>query len=767
MKQEENEQKNSSSKSMLRTALLNWYPFQNGKRALLVGSNTRPLHNLLERYFNTVDIVDAGDCQFGHLRIPCGAGYDCIVAADLVEMSKNVRELLRQLYDMLTDDGVLLLAFRNRFGLKYLCGGTDKYSETPFATLQPAGRGQRLYARREMEAMLCDAGFAEPRCYFMMPDADYVQAVYTEDYLPNDSIRDRVFPFDLHDSPLVAWEGDLYDDMVREGTLPYTANVYLEECRKPGASIPGKQVVYAALSTDRGTEHGFATVLYSDRTACKLPLGPEGLRPLEYLCNNMEILKTRGILTVEHEMTDDGIIMPLVQEEGLLHFLRRQLPDNPDVFLSVFDRIYQDVLQSSPVSAEQPKNLSEIWGAENEKLAPVLETAWIDMIPYNAFWADGRIRYYDQEFVVQNCPAKYVLFRALRYTWLHIPEVESVLSLELVKERFGLTELWDGFQHREDLFVAKNRNYNDFKEIYDHAWPDRVAMAQRREALGPFALLRTVHAVQMELLKELDRVCKENDLKYMAIHGTLLGAVRHHGFIPWDDDVDIAMPREDYDKLLALGNGILSTGFFLQTPRNNYGCFYGGYCKLRRDGTAALEPQNQNKAWNNCHQGIWIDIFPLDNCPENIERQKRVQRHLSWLQRIVYAKAYSLPQFVPRDVPGSRVSIYYLLAKCTRRRWLLQQIDNTCRKQNDSPLRGILACYYGNYRNNNVWLAEAVDEVVEIPFEDMLLPVPVGWDEILRARYGDDYMCLPPREKRYRHNNVVFYTAQKGSENGT
>ena len=205
MKQEENGQKNSSSKSMLRTALLNWYPFQNGKRALLVGSNTRPLHNLLERYFNTVDIVDAGDCQFGHLRIPCGAGYDCIVAADLVEMSKNVRELLRQLYDMLTDDGVMLLAFRNRFGLKYLCGGTDKYSETPFATLQPAGRGQRLYARREMEAMLCDAGFAEPRCYFMMPDADYVQAVYTEDYLPNDSIRDRVFPFDLHDSPLVAW----------------------------------------------------------------------------------------------------------------------------------------------------------------------------------------------------------------------------------------------------------------------------------------------------------------------------------------------------------------------------------------------------------------------------------------------------------------------------------------------------------------------------------------------------------------------------------
>ena len=82
--------------------------------------------------------------------------------------------------------------------------------------------------------------------------------------------------------------------------------------------------------------------------------------------------------------------------------------------------------------------------------------------------------------------------------------------------------------------------------------------------------------------------------------------------------------------------------------------------------------------------------------------------------------------------------------------------DSLCRNQAPSSRRGILACYYGNYQNKNIWPVEAVENVVEMPFEDMLVPAPVGWEEILRTRYGDDYMSLPPREKQYRHNNTSF-----------
>ena len=753
---EQNDSMNQLKLRRLRTALINWYPFPRGERALVLGENVEPLVPLLEEHCQSVDLIRSKTVLKQDLSA-VNAAYDCIVAADLIEKTQDVPALLRELYSLLSDDGVFLLAFRNRFALKYLCGGTDEFVKMPFSTLEPEREAPRLYARREMEELLGAAGFELTKCYFLMPDADFVQAVYTEDLLPIDSIRDRIIPLDLHDSPLIAWEGDLYDDMVREGTLPDRCAVYMAECRKPGAALPARQVIYAALSTDRGEEHGFATVLYSNDTVTKIPLYPAGQRSLETIYANIMTLKEKGIPTVPHRLLDGKIEMPLVREEGLLVHLRRLLFADPEAFLEVFDRIYQDVLASAPEAAALPDDLSEIWGADADELNPVLERAWIDMIPYNAFWAEGRPLYYDQEFMVEQCPAKYVLFRALLYTWIHIPDAEKIIPLETAKERFGLTGLWEGFACREERFVKENRDWDGLRFIYEHCHPDRTAMAGRRGTLDPAAGLRDVHAVQLESLKELDRVCRANGLRYMAVHGTLLGAVRHHGFIPWDDDVDVAMPRKDYDRLLKLAEEhVFSPGFFLQTPRNNYGCYYGGYSKLRRDGTLAMEVKRRGIPANGSHMGIWIDIMPLDACPENEDRRRRVQNRLGFLQRIIYAKAYAPHQFVPDGVSGLTVSLYYLLAKCTRRRRLVQRFDAICRKQPLSSLRTILACYYGSGKNKNVWSAEAVESVIEMPFEDMTIPVPAGWDELLRARYGDNYMTVPPMSKRYRHGEYIF-----------
>ena len=244
-------QKKNTGFAHLRSALLNWYPFVDGARALLLGDDTVPLLPLLQKHYAAVDTSPASDSR-----------YDCIVAVDRIETESDVPAFLRDMSSRLADDGVFLLAFRNRFGIKYLCGGVDEYSGPSLTSLQPVGSGPRLYAKNEVSAFLGKASFAPPRFYYLMPDADFVQAVYTDDFLPNDSIRDRVFPFDLHSSPLIAWEGDLYDDLVRERLLPFAANVYVAECRKASGIIPEKQVVYAALSTDREDQNSFATVLY-------------------------------------------------------------------------------------------------------------------------------------------------------------------------------------------------------------------------------------------------------------------------------------------------------------------------------------------------------------------------------------------------------------------------------------------------------------------------------------------------------------------------
>ena len=569
-------------------------------------------------------------------------------------------------------------------------------------------------------------------------------------------------PYDPYRSPIVAAEADLYDDVAREGVLPHTANYYLAECRLPGAASPRRQVVYAALSTDRGPERGFTTILYADGTAEKTVLDPKGLPALRDLYSNLEALCARGIPTVEQTLLEDRIRMPLVREEASLHYLARQLRGNPEAFLDVFSQIREDVLLSSEEGALSDAEALEIWGAPAARLGPILKRAYIDMIPYNAFWTGERLRYYDQEFAVENCPVRYVLFRALRYTWLHLPQAEGVLPLKQMKKRFGLEDLWDGFQAREDLFVRENRRQKELGQLYAWAQIDRKAIRKRRELLAqedPAAreavLLQRVHAVQLGLLKEFDRVCRANGLRYFAVHGTLLGAVRHGGFIPWDDDIDLAMPREDYDRFSALAEKELKEGFFFQTPESDPSCFYGGYGKLRDSRSAALEPQNRGRS---CHQGIWIDVFPLDCVPERAEQRAHLQKKLRFIQRLLFAKSYPIRTGMLADVGDCKISAYYVLRKCFRRRDLLKALHRLCAARPQTGLRSILACYYGNGAvNKNLFPEADCSDLVELPFEGMRFSVPANYDSWLRQRYGANYMTPPSMEKRYRHDRVEFH----------
>ena len=126
------------------------------------------------------------------------------------------------------------------------------------------------------------------------------------------------------------------------------------------------------------------------------------------------------------------------------------------------------------------------------------------------------------------------------------------------------------------------------------------------------AKMKKVWAVEMELLKKLLEVCEKYHLRIWAEGGTLLGTIRHHGYIPWDDDIDMAMLREDYDKLQAIAKEEFKTPYFFQSGYTDL--FPNGLSRIRKDGTAAIMDQAINR---NYHQGIFIDIFPLDVMPDD------------------------------------------------------------------------------------------------------------------------------------------------------
>ena len=383
----------------LRAALLKWYPFSPGARALYLGGDEQAHVPSLEGHFSVVDFAPEQDCQ-----------YDCIFIHDWRGSEKELRSELEELSGLLAPDGVLLLGFRNRLGLKYLVGSVDDAVSEPFSSIRPVGDGTcGLLSRGQVEAVLLASRFASMRFYAVMPDECFAQVVCSDEYVHKAGVRDRVFPYDPYGSPVLVPESDLYDILVHEQLLPRLANFYVVECKLQARQDAGREVQFAALSADRGEENSFATVIYGDGTVLKRNIYARGYPALVSLFENCEALRRTGVRVVDQKLGELGIEMPFIEEEPLLCHLDKQLHCGKEAFLEVFEILRADWMKSSRTVDLDDSEAHELWGAGADALGPVLEHGFIDMIPYNAFWSDGTIVYYDQEFLVPRCPVAYII----------------------------------------------------------------------------------------------------------------------------------------------------------------------------------------------------------------------------------------------------------------------------------------------------------------------------------------------------------------------
>lgn len=256
--------------------------------------------------------------------------------------------------------------------------------------------------------------------------------------------------------------------------------------------------------------------------------------------------------------------------------------------------------------------------------------------------------------------------------------------------------------------------------------------------------------VLLDLMKKLDSICKENKLHWYPAWGTLLGAVRHQGFIPWDDDVDIVMPRDDYEKLIDICGKHLEHPYYLQTTLTDDDCYYM-WISLRNSDTTGNRESSLRKKQNN---GIGIDIMPLDGCQNN---------YLAYMiSRYPMRVVTVLTNTYVNDINQS------LIARCLRKLLRLVKIDYKrnyvwANKQNskyhiddyDRFAFRALADPYRKSLKEDMWLKDDFKETIDMPFEDMMIPVPIGYDHLLKQLYGN-YMEFPPVEKRNDRHDVIF-----------
>ena len=252
----------------------------------------------------------------------------------------------------------------------------------------------------------------------------------------------------------------------------------------------------------------------------------------------------------------------------------------------------------------------------------------------------------------------------------------------------------------------------------------------------------------LTLLKEFDRVCRALDIPYVLFSGTLLGAVRHQGFIPWDDDLDVMMLRKDYDRFLREAGAVLDQErYFLQKEFSEHWPMF--FSKLRMNGTACLEKIHYKDPA--CHQGIYMDIFPCDYA-SGTPLGRKVQFLAS---KVVIAKALDRRGY---DTDSAVKKMF--MAAC---RLLPNGIFH--RIVRGKPGSEMVHSFLGaaSSFHKNIYPEALFAERTELPFCGANYPVPKAYHQILSTMYGD-YMVLPPEEDRKCKQHAILVDLNRSYE---
>ncbi len=273
-------------------------------------------------------------------------------------------------------------------------------------------------------------------------------------------------------------------------------------------------------------------------------------------------------------------------------------------------------------------------------------------------------------------------------------------------------------------------------------FPEEYFQPEYREDFLVDTTMKTVWAAEMELLSDIAAVCKKYGLQYYAYWGTLLGAVRHNGFVPWDDDMDLAMKRKDYNTLMKVLPKELPDTYrvFNSLSEAGHDLFWG--CVSNAD-TISIEEERLKK-FHGCPFWVGIDIVPLDYIPRDPGEAQILHDLMTLIWKAVYLAKKK--EKTPKDEEDLEETVVFLE----------RQLNTTLDREKSLPkqlwrLGNLLATAYGeedgdvltvhttNIKRPGgfVYQKEWWDSVIEMPYETITVPVPAGYDEVLRMIYGD------------------------------
>lgn len=461
----------------LRKNILSWYPFDKNASVLEIGCGMGAITSVLCEKCKEVTAVELSKRRATATQLRCRnmdnlevivgnlndiefeKKFDYITLIGVLEYqgkytnSKNPYEdFLKKVKGLLKDDGKLLIAIENKYGLKYWCGAPEDHTGVPFDGMnqyQLGYKAAQTFSRQELTDIVLNSGFKDTFFYYPMPDYKLPTVVYSEKYLPKNSIEANIAPYYYpNNTTLVANEMEIYSDLINNNVFEFFANSFLVECSLDDRML--EKVIFAVSSNERQKDYNCITTITSAGKVCKSMLQNH----MESTVNNFKELCTHGVNVIPYEVKDHTIVCDYMENSTLNdEMLNAIRSEDREKLWGLFDLVLADISKSSEESETNILHQFNMLPKDsNIDFGKILKKGYVDMIARNAFIENGKLIWFDQEWMLENIPVNFILFRNIvelygSYNWIN-----NYIAIEEVIKHYNLEEQLNYYAKLRDLF---------------------------------------------------------------------------------------------------------------------------------------------------------------------------------------------------------------------------------------------------------------------------------------------------------------------------
>lgn len=425
--------------SEMRTNIIKWYPFEPNKKILEIGANYGEITQELVKRTPEVTSIEFTkekiECiqkrikenvklilcdNLKELNLP--EKYDYIIIIGTGEYAKklgfkNLKEMLEWSYMQLSEDGKMLVAIDNKFGVKYLAGSTRNNKEVPFANYKNyVEKDYKMYGKTELENMLKQ--FPNYKFYYPVPNYNLTNMIYTDEYLPK---RSRYNIYYREDEEILFNETDFMEYAIKNSKFDFFTNSYLIEISKTKTS----DVWYVNFSNMRKKQYKIITKITSEKVT-KEAYGEEAKTHIENIQKNIEKLQQLGYTTCE-KFQDGKILSQYINKPTMDEYLARLLEqDKQEEFIQELDKWYKQ-----------------------------LKEGFIDLVFQNVFYDGNEYIVFDQEWYEKNAPVEQIMYRSIKSLFFQHNYLKNKIDVNELYKRFNVQDKIKQFEKQEDMLQNK------------------------------------------------------------------------------------------------------------------------------------------------------------------------------------------------------------------------------------------------------------------------------------------------------------------------